>query len=120
MEVCRKCGAALRDTDKFCSQCGTRVPSAGARARQAKAQKGTHYRENFEEGENRSRALRATVTVLVLMLLAVAGFAAYYFLSGRSASRSEPSGNGNGSAPIEILSEGQAVSETAAPQSEEP
>ena len=66
MQVCRKCGTALRDTDKYCSQCGARAPSASVRARKEKAQKkkeqkeitfrtqpekGTHYRENFEEGE---------------------------------------------------------------------
>ena len=71
MQVCRKCGAALRDTDKYCSQCGARAPSASVRARKEKAQKkkeqkeitfrtqpekGTHYRENFEEGENRFHA----------------------------------------------------------------
>lgn len=117
MQVCRKCGAALRDTDKYCSQCGARAPSAGVRARKEKAQKkkeqkeitfrtkpekGNHYRENFEEGENRRNALRGTVAVLLLMLLAVAGFAAYYLFAGRS-SGDAPSGNS--SAPIEILTE---------------
>ena len=117
MQVCRKCGAALRDTDKYCSQCGARAPSAGVRARKEKAQKkkeqkeitfrtkpekGNHYRENFEEGENRRNALRGTVAVLLLMLLAVAGFAAYYLFAGRS---SGDALSGNSSAPIEILTE---------------
>ena len=129
MEVCRKCGAVLRETDKFCSQCGAKIPSAGAKARQARAQKkkqqkeitfrtkpekGTHYRENFEEGENRSRALRLTVTILALMMLAVAGFAVYYLHFGRRPSV-ENSTAGGGSAAIEILTEAQAVSEAAAP-----
>ena len=128
MEVCRKCGAVLRETDKFCSQCGAKIPSAGAKARQARAQKkkqqkeitfrtkpekGTHYRENFEEGENRSRALRLTVTILALMMLAVAGFAVYYLHFGRRPS--VENSTAGGSAAIEILTEAQAVSEAAAP-----
>ena len=118
MQVCRKCGAALRDTDKYCSQCGARAPSASVRARKEKAQKkkeqkeitfrtqpekGTHYRENFEEGENRRIALRMTVTILVLMMLAVAGFAGYYLYLGRS-SRNVSAGRDG--ARIEILTEG--------------
>ena len=125
MQVCRKCGTALRDTDKYCSQCGARAPSASVRARKERAQKkkeqkeitfrtqpekGTHYRENFEEGENRRSALRVTVTILILMLLAVAGFAGYYLYLGRS-SKDVPAGSD--SAPIEILTEGSVASSGA-------
>ena len=96
MEVCRKCGAPLRDTDKYCSKCGARAPSERARLRRERAErkkqqktitfrtkpeKGPSYRENFEEGENRVRALRGTVTVLLVMMLAVAAFAAYSYFS---------------------------------------
>lgn len=131
MKVCRKCGAVLRDTDRFCSQCGIRVPSDSAVARQEKIQKkkqqkevmfrtkpekGTRYRENFEEGENRSRALHGTVTLLVLMLLAVAGFAAWYFYFGRSGAATSATAKvpGSGNAAIQILSENSAESETQA------
>jgi len=132
MQVCRKCGAALRDSDKYCSQCGARAPSAGVRARKERAQKkkqqkeitfrtqpekGTHYRENFEEGENRRSALRVTVTILILMMLAVAGFAGYYLYN-----RGSSSGNvsaGRDGASIEILTEG-STSPSGAEEAEEP
>ena len=143
MQVCRKCGAMLRETDRFCSQCGTRVPKISAEDRQEKAQKkkqqknevtfrtkpekDTHYREHFAEGENRARALRMTLLVLAVMMAAVAAFAVYSFMirgrssSGSSAgSGSSSSGQPSGSAVIEILTEQQenhpdAGSETAAP-----
>ena len=127
MQVCRKCGAALRDSDKYCSQCGARAPSAGVRARKERAQKkkqqkeitfrtqpekGTHYRENFEEGENRRSALRVTVTILILMMLAVAGFAGYYLYLGRS-SRNVPAGSEG--AQVELQTEeGPALAEAEA------
>lgn len=132
MQVCRKCGAALRDSDKYCSQCGARAPSAGVRARKERAQKkkqqkeitfrtqpekGTHYRENFEEGENRRSALRVTVTILILMMLAVAGFAGYY-LSNRGSSSGNVSAGRDG-ASIEILTEG-STSPSGAEEAEEP
>lgn len=132
MQVCRKCGAALRDSDKYCSQCGARAPSAGVRARKEKAQKkkeqkeitfrtqpekGTHYRENFEEGENRRSALRGTVTILLLMMLAVAGFAGYYLYNKASSSRNASAGRDG--APIEILTEG-STSPSGAEAAEEP
>ena len=132
MQVCRKCGAALRDSDKYCSQCGARAPSAGVRARKERAQKkkqqkeitfrtqpekGTHYRENFEEGENRRSALRVTVTILILMMLAVAGFAGYYLYNRGSSSRNVSAGRDGAS--IEILTEG-STSPSGAEEAEEP
>ena len=63
MNICRKCGAVLRDGDKFCSKCGARAPSAKAEERKQKAQQRKQqkeitfrtkpaqargYRENFE------------------------------------------------------------------------
>ena len=66
MEVCRKCGAPLKNNDKFCSRCGARVrrPSSRYTERQKRKEqkkvtfrtspeKDTGYREHFEEGENR-------------------------------------------------------------------
>ena len=99
MMICRKCGAPLRDGDKFCSKCGARAPSPRAEARRQEAEKRKQekeitfrtkpadmkgYRENFEEGENRSQALLLTVTVLVVMMLAVAAFVMIYYLQRRS------------------------------------
>ena len=123
MTICRKCGAVIRDGDRFCSKCGARAPSARAEQRKKNAQKRKEqkeitfrtrpahapgYRENFEEGENRSRALLVTVTILVVMMLAVAAFAAYHFLNRRSSS-----GGGYGSA-IEILTEAQKAESVSA------
>ena len=99
MNICRRCGSVLRDGDKYCSKCGARAPSEKARERKQKAKKRKQqkeitfqtkpahsrgYRENFEEGENRSHALLVTVTILVVMMLAVAAFAMFYFLKKRS------------------------------------
>ena len=30
MKFCMKCGAQLRDGDRFCMQCGTKAPAPGA------------------------------------------------------------------------------------------
>ena len=131
MEVCRKCGAPLRDTDKYCSKCGARAPSERARLRKERAEKkkqlktitfrtkpekGPRYREHFEEGENRVRALRGTVAVLLVMLLAVAGFAAYAYFSRHPIQLKRPSLGG--SAVTESLTEN--VVSAAEEQSPEP
>ena len=115
MNICRKCGSVLRDGDRYCSKCGARAPSARALDRKQKAQqkkqrkkitfqtKPAHsrgYRENFEEGENRSHALLVTVTILVVMMLAVAAFAMFYFLRKRSLA-----GGTDYSSAIEIITE---------------
>lgn len=94
MKVCRKCGAPLRETDRFCSQCGARVPlsreekrKAGQERKQEKEQRKVHFQtappgrekslDSFEEYENRSRALKMTVKALVIIavLTALAVFA---------------------------------------------
>ena len=128
MNICRKCGAVLRDGDKYCSKCGTRSPSSKARERKENAQRRKQekkitfqtkpensrgYRENFEEGENRSRALLVTVTILVVMMLAVAAFAMFYFMNLNS----KKSGSDYSSA-IQIIgqSEAQESSAPAAPE----
>ena len=126
MNICRKCGAVLRDGDKFCSKCGARAPSAKAQERRENAQKRKQqkeitfrtrpahsrrgYRENFEEGENRSHALLVTVTILVVMMLAVAAFAMFYFLRKRSLA-----GGFDYNSAIEIITD-SALRETAAGQ----
>ena len=125
MNICRKCGAVLRDGDKFCSKCGARAASAKAQERRKNAQKKKQqkeitfrtkpahsrgYRENFEEGENRSHALLVTVTILVVMMLAVAAFAMFYFLKKRSLA-----GGFDYNSAIEIITD-QALQETAAGQ----
>ena len=128
MNICRKCGAVLRDGDKYCSKCGTRSPSIKARERKEIAQKRKQekkitfqtkpensrgYRENFEEGENRSRALFVTVTILVVMMLAVAAFAVFYFMNLNS----KKSGSDYSSA-IQIIGQSEALesSSPAAPE----
>ena len=126
MNICRKFGAVLRDGDKYCSKCGARAPSARNQERKQKAQKKKQskeitfrtkpansrgYRENFEEGENRSQALLVTVTILVVMMLAVAAFAVFYFMKKRS-----QAGGGDYSSAIQIIA---AQPDAAAPQSEE-
>lgn len=123
MNICRKCGAVLREGDKYCSKCGARASKGRIEAHRENAQKkkqekeitfrtkpehGASYRENFEEGENRSHALLVTVTILVVMMFAVAAFAMFYFFQRRS----QASGSGYGSA-IEIISD-NAARETAA------
>ena len=123
MNICRKCGSVLRDGDRYCSKCGARAPSVKAQERKQKAQlkkqqkeitfrtkpaHGRGYRENFEEGENRSHALLVTVTILVVMMLAVAAFAMFYFLRKRSLA-----GGIDYSSAIEIITE-NAVSTTGA------
>ncbi len=128
MNICRKCGAVLREGDKYCSKCGARASKGRIEAHRKNAQKkrqekeitfrtkpahSSGYRENFEEGENRSHALLVTVTILVVMMLAVAAFAMFYFVQKRSIAGK----NGFGSA-IEIISEG-AVQETT-PQTQAP
>ena len=130
MNICRKCGAVLRDGDKFCSKCGARAPSARSEQRRQNAQKRKQekeitfrtkparspgYRENFEEGENRAHALLVTVTILVVMMLVVAAFAMYYFLKRRS-----QAGGSDYSSSIEILTD-SSVQETSAgePQAQE-
>ena len=128
--ICRKCGAVIRDGDKFCSKCGARAPSAKAEERRQNAQKRKQekeitfrtkpagskgYRENFEEGENRSHALLITVTALVIMMLAVAAFALFYFMRRRSMA-----GGASYSSSIEIISDSGTVEQasTARGQSE--
>ncbi len=123
MNICRKCGAVLREGDKYCSKCGARASAGRIEARKKNAQKkkkekeitfrtkpehGPAYRENFEEGENRSHALLVTVTILVVMMLAVAAFAMFYFVQRRSMAGK----NGYGNA-IEIISD-NPLQETAA------
>ncbi len=123
MNICRKCGAVLREGDKYCSKCGARASMGRIEARKKNAQKkkqekeitfrtkpehGPAYRENFAEGENRSHALLVTVTILVVMMLAVAAFAMFYFVQRRSMA----GGSGYGNA-IEIISD-SALKETAA------
>ena len=94
MKVCRKCGSPLRDTDRFCSRCGARVPvsreekeTAGHRRKRREEQRKVHYQtaptgrerslDSFEEYESRSRALKMTVKALVVIavLTALAVFA---------------------------------------------
>ena len=123
MNICRKCGAVLRDGDKYCSKCGARASRGSAERRRQNAQKRKQekeitfrtrpanargYRENFEEGENRTHALLVTVTILVVMMLAVAAFATFYFLRKRSAA-----GGNSYSSAIEILTDA-SVRESAA------
>ena len=120
MDVCRKCGAPLRDTDRFCSQCGTRISWRGAEARRVQAKKkkaqkevrfrtqparSPNYRESFQEGEeNRTRALILTVTILVIMLCAVGAIAMTLMSKNRRKSSQNPSGE-----MIEILTEGSQI-----------
>ena len=98
MRVCRKCGAPLRKTDHYCSQCGARVPASPEEKRaerlekqQKKERKKVHFRtappgrrrdrplDSFEEYENRSKALKTTVRALIIIIVltaaAVLGFA---------------------------------------------
>lgn len=98
MRVCRKCGAPLRKTDHYCSQCGARVPVSPEEKRaerlekqQKKELKKVHFRtappgrrrdrplDSFEEYENRSKALKTTVRALIIIIVltaaAVLGFA---------------------------------------------
>ncbi len=113
MKVCRKCGSALRDGDKFCSKCGAKVPSGIIAKKREKARKNKlakevtfrtkpaqagSYRENFEEGENRSHALLVTVTILMVMMVTVALIAIFFFMRKRY----ETGGAGFGDA-IKIL-----------------
>ena len=128
MNICRKCGAVLRDGDKYCSKCGARSPSIKARERKENAQKRKQekkitfqtkpentrgYRENFEEGENRSRALLVTVTILIVMMLAVAAFAMFYFMNLNS----KKSGSDYSSA-IQIIGQSEAL-ESSAPAADQ-
>ena len=86
MKVCRKCGAPLRDTDRFCSQCGAKVPvSRQEKARERQRRRDERERkkirfqtapmerrrtlDNFEENESRSKALRTTVCILVVIVV---------------------------------------------------
>lgn len=130
MNICRKCGAVLRDGDKYCSKCGARAPSGKARERRENAQKKKQqkeitfrtkpahspgYRENFEEGENRSHALLVTVTILVVMMLAVAAFAMFYFVGRR-----KMAGGIDYSSAIEILTEAAALESSAADAAADP
>lgn len=123
MNICRKCGAVLREGDKYCSKCGARASQGRTGDRRKNAQKkkqqkeitfrtkpehSSGYRENFEEGENRSHALLVTVTILVVMMLAVAAFAVFYFFQRRSMA-----GNSGYGSAIEIISDGTS-GETAA------
>ena len=95
MEVCRKCGAPLKNNDKFCSRCGARVrrPSSRYTERQKRKEqkkvtfrtspeKDTGYREHFEEGENRKSALTVTALLLLLMAACMAAFAFFFFFTG--------------------------------------
>ena len=126
MKICRKCGTALRDEDKFCNKCGARAPSVKSEERRKNAEKRKQEKEitfrtrpanargftdNFEEGENRSHALLVTVTVLVVMMLAVAAFAMFYFVRKRS----QTGRSGYGSA-IEIITD-SSVQENAPAES---
>ena len=128
MNICRKCGAVLRDGDKYCSKCGARSPSIKARERKENAQRRKQekkitfqtkpentrgYRENFEEGENRSRALLVTVTILIVMMLAVAAFAMFYFMNLNS----KKSGSDYSSA-IQIIGQSEAL-ESSAPAADQ-
>lgn len=85
MKVCRKCGAPLRETDRYCSQCGAKVPvrrdERRERRRREKEQKEIHFQtepgrrravDSFEEYENRSRALKMTVRILIVIIVATA------------------------------------------------
>lgn len=84
MKVCRKCGAPLRDTDRYCSRCGARVKprqdekdAARQEKKRARADRKVHFRtappggkkdlDSFEDYENRSGALRGTVKVLAVI-----------------------------------------------------
>jgi len=125
MEICRKCGSPLRDGDKFCSQCGARVTSRGSRyekKRRAEAEKKRQekkiefrtgpekkhsYRENFEEGESRRRALRWTVLALTLMAVCAA---AVLWLIFRPEKKVSPDGSAARIAGTSSLSETQTAS----------
>lgn len=91
MRVCRKCGAPLRKTDHYCSQCGARVPVSPEEKRaerlekqQKKELKKVHFRtappgrrrdrplDSFEEYENRSKALKTTVRALIIIVVLTA------------------------------------------------
>lgn len=128
MNICRKCGAVLRDGDKYCSKCGARSPSIKARERKENAQKRKQekkitfqtkpentrgYRENFEEGENRSRALLVTVTILIVMMLAVAAFAMFYFMNLNSKKSGSDYSSG-----IQIIGQSEAL-ESSAPAADQ-
>ena len=77
MEVCRKCGAPLKNNDKFCSRCGARVrrPSSRYTERQKRKEqkkvtfrtspeKDTGYREHFEEKKKKKSALSPSSSFL--------------------------------------------------------
>ncbi len=85
MKVCRKCGAPLRETDRYCSQCGAKVPvrrdERRERRRREKEQKEIHFQtepgrrravDSFEEYESRSKALKVTVRILIGIIIATA------------------------------------------------
>lgn len=105
MKICRKCGAVLRDNDRFCSQCGARVFGEGKSRRELKKESREEkkeqkvirfrsldedeaestFRDNFVEGEENSfHALSMTSAILLLMAVVMLGFALYYFFSMNS------------------------------------
>lgn len=138
MEVCRKCGAPLKDGDRFCSKCGAKVrrPSSRYEERQKKKEqkkvtfrtspeKDTGYREHFEEGENRRSALTLTALLLMIMAACVAVFAFFFFYTGSRKtgddililSGPENAGEGSGS---ELLQADAEEAAGAAPEAAEP
>ena len=104
MKICRKCGAVLRDSDKYCSQCGARVFGEGKslwdlkkesreeqkqqkviKFRSMDEEEESGYRDNFVEGEENSfHALNMTSGILLIMAAVMLAFALYYFFSMNS------------------------------------
>lgn len=89
MKVCRKCGAPLREADRFCSRCGARVPVSREERQKARLEQKrrkeagkVHFQtapperrrnlDSFEEYENRSKALMMTVKVLIIIAVCTA------------------------------------------------
>lgn len=113
MKVCRRCGAPLRDTDRFCSQCGA-MTEAGREEkrrrkrvrRQKREERKVRFRtaspdqrrnlDSFEEYENRSGALRATLRALaVIAVLTAAAVLAYLWHGRKGIFRQPDTGSGN-------------------------
>jgi len=85
MKVCKRCGAPLRENDRYCSQCGARVPESRdekrKRQKREKEKREIHFQaepgrrkavDSFEEYENRGSALKMTVKVLIVIIILTA------------------------------------------------
>jgi len=85
--ICPRCGASLRPSDRFCSQCGAVVepksdshPAQSGRRKKRETQEST-YRDTFlVRGESGQRARTFTLVLLALIAAAVLGGLAYFVL----------------------------------------